>query len=91
METVKDILNFCNDSILYDYKNMEVFDELYLARKCIINIFRETIPPNKILERLSLIDNIIIGIHNGVTEDVKEDFDELRENMLQMLSFEGRW
>ena len=84
METVKDTLNFCNEVVFHDCKDMEIIDELKLARKGIFNIFRETIPPNKILEVLSLNDNIILGNHNGVTKDVKEDFDELRENILRM-------
>ena len=39
METVKDVLNFCNAAIIYDYKNKGIIDEVNQARKCIINNF----------------------------------------------------
>ena len=44
METVKDILNFCNDAVYYDYKNIGIICELNQLRKCIVNSFYKTIP-----------------------------------------------
>ena len=37
METVKDILNFCNDAVFYDYKNIRIICELSPVRTFIIN------------------------------------------------------
>ena len=34
MESVKDLLNFCNAAIFYDYKNVEHTCELNHVRKC---------------------------------------------------------
>ena len=39
METIKDILNFCNDAIFYDYTNVGITCELNQVRRCIINNF----------------------------------------------------
>ena len=32
METVKDLLNFCNDSVFYDYENIRIICELSPVR-----------------------------------------------------------
>ena len=39
METVKDILNFYNDAVFYDYRKIGIICELNQVRKCIINSF----------------------------------------------------
>ena len=39
METVKDILNFCNAAVFYDYTNIGITCELNQVRECIINSF----------------------------------------------------
>ena len=43
MESVKDILNFCNAAIFCDYKNVEITCELNRVRKCKKNCFYKTI------------------------------------------------
>ena len=88
METVKDILNFCNNAIFYDYKNIGIIEEINQVRKFIINIFYKTIPHTRILVNLSIIDGIILKINNNDIEDVLENIHDLRENILYMLSFE---
>ena len=88
MNTIKDILNFCNDSIFYDYKNIGIVEELNQVRKCIINNFHKTTPVSRILVPLSLIDDIILRINDNAIENVIENIlKDLRENMLYMLSF----
>ena len=37
MESVKDLLNFCNAAVFYDYTNIGITVELKQVRKCIIN------------------------------------------------------
>ena len=39
MKTIKDILNFCNAAIFYDYENDGIIEELSRVRKCIIDSF----------------------------------------------------
>ena len=44
METIKDILKFCNAAVFYDYTNIIITCELNQVRKCIIKNFYKTIP-----------------------------------------------
>ena len=88
METVKDILNFCNDAVFYDYKNIGIICELNQVHKCIINSFHKTIPYSRILVSLSIIDDIILKINGNKIENILENIHDLRENIIFMLSFE---
>ena len=88
MEAVKDILNFCNDAVFYDYKNIGLICELNPVRTFIINRFYKTIPDSRIRVSLSIIDDIILKINSGDIENILDDIHSLRENILYMLSFE---
>ena len=44
METVKDLLNFCNAAVFYDYTNIGITGKLNQVRNCIINSSCKTIP-----------------------------------------------
>ena len=59
------------------------------VRKCIINSFYKTTPDSRIHVSLSIFDDIIIKINNNDIEDIVENFDDLREKKLYMLSFEN--
>ena len=87
METVEDILNFCNAAIFYNYKDIGITCELNQVRKCIINSFYKTIPDGRIRVSLSIIDDIFLKINNNDMEDIIENID-LRENILYMITFE---
>ena len=84
METIKDILNFCNAAVFYDYTNIGITVELNQVRKCKINTFYKTIPDSRIRVSLSIIDDIILKINNNDTKNIHD----LRENILYMLAFE---
>ena len=88
METTKDILNFCNEAVFYDYKNIGIICELNPVRTFIINRFYKTIPYTRILVSLSIIDDIILKINIADIENILDDIHSLRENILYMLSFE---
>ena len=88
METIKDILNFCNAAVFYDYTNIGITCELNQVRKCINNSFNKEIPHTRILVNLSIIDDIILKINHIDIENFIEDIDNLRENILYMLAFE---
>ena len=60
METIKGMLNCCNDGVFYDYKNIGIICELNQVYKCINNRFYKTIPYTGILVSLSVIDDIIL-------------------------------
>ena len=65
METINDILKFCDASIFYEYKNVGITPELSQVRKCIFNSFRNTIPHSRILVCLSILDDIILKVHHN--------------------------
>ena len=82
METVKDILNFCNDAVFYDYKNIGIICELNPVRTFIINRFFKTIPYTRNLASLSIIDDMILKNNNNDIEKILENIHDLRENIL---------
>ena len=88
METVKDLLEFTNDAVFYDYKNIGIICELNPVRTFIIIRFYKTIPSSRILVSLSVIDDIILKISNDDIEIILDDIHNLRENILYMLSCE---
>ena len=88
METAKDLLNFCNDAVFYDYKNIGIICELNPVRTFIINRFYKTIPYTRNFVSLSIIDDIILKNNSGDIENNLDGIHNLRENVLCMLSFE---
>ena len=84
MATIKDVLNFFNDAIFHDYKNIGIIQELNQIRKCIINSFYKTIPDSRIRVSVSIIDDIFIKTNNNAVEN----FHDLGEKILYMLAFE---
>ena len=87
METVKDLLNFCNQALFYDHENIGIAEELNQVRKYIIKSFHKTIPCTTIIATLSIIDDIFLKIDNDI-DNIIEKIHDLRENILYMLSFE---
>ena len=88
MRTIKDILNFCNKAIFFDFTNQEIISEFNQVRKFLINRFHRTIPNSRIIIMLSIIDKIILNIFDGDIDDILKDIHDLRENIMYMLSFE---
>ena len=88
METTKDLLEFTNSAVFYDFKNIGITCELNPVRTFIINRFYKTIPFTRILVSLSIIDDIILKINDNDIENILDDIHNLRENILYMLSFE---
>ena len=88
METIKDILNFCNAAIFYDHKNVGITEELNQVRKHIINSFFKSIPHTTVIVSLSIIDEIVLKIIDDDIENINDNIHDLRENILYMLSFE---
>ena len=82
------MLNFCNAAVFYDYTDIGITCELNQVRKCIFNRFYKTFPDNRIRASLSIIDDKIFKIKDNDIEDIIENIHDLRENILNMLSFE---
>ena len=88
MKTTKHLLNFCIDAVFYDYKIIGIERELNQVRTFIINRFYKTIPYTRILVSLSIIDDIILKINSTDIENFLDAIQNLRENIIYMLSFE---
>ena len=86
MRTIKDILNFCNAAIFYDYKNEANTEELNQVRKYIINSFYKAIPNATLLTSLSIIDDIILKINDNDIENVLDNVHDIRENIIYICS-----
>ena len=84
METDKDMFKFFNEFIFLDHSEGGVD----VLRKYIINRFHNTIPPTRILTTLSLIDDIILKLHDKNLNGIQDDMYSIRENVMYMLSFE---
>ena len=87
METIKDVLKFCNSAVFYDYTNIGITVEFNQVRKCIIINFYRTIPLSRFLVGLSIIDDILRSNNNDI-EIVIENIHDLREKILYLLAFE---
>ena len=85
MDTIKEILNICNESHWYDYENMS---ELNSLRKYLIDYFYDTIPQERLLISLNIFDNIVLKIYDDDTQEINNEIFKLREQILYMLSFE---
>ena len=59
MDMIKEVLAICNKTHWYDYENMS---ELNSLRKYLIDYFYDTIPQERLLIYLNIIDNIISKI-----------------------------
>ena len=88
METEKDFLNFWNDAVFYDYKNIGIICEMNPVRTFVINRFYKKIPYTRTLVTLGIIVDIILKINNNVIEFILNEIHNLREQILYMLSSE---
>ena len=88
METIKDLLIFCNAARFYDYKNEGITEEINRVRNYIYTTFYKSIPNNILLTSLSVIDDIILKIIDKDIENIIDNIHDLRENIVYMLSFE---
>ena len=88
METVKNVSNFCNATIFYDYKNIVNIEKVIEACRCIFNDFHETIPVSRILITLSNFGVVNLKINDIDIEIVIEIIQDLRAKILFMIGFE---
>ena len=56
MVTIKEILTNCNESYWFDYSNISDFNKLH---KYLIKYFYDSIPREKLIISLNIIDDII--------------------------------
>ena len=83
METDNDMLKLFAEFTFLDHSEGGIDVNVNILRKYITNKFHKAVPASRILITLSLIDHIILKLHN---KDL--DLYSVRENVLYMLSFE---
>ena len=88
MDTIKNIFKILNESLFYKYEDQRNIDDFNRLRKYILKYFYNQIPPERLVVSLYIIDDIILKIYNDNTDNIIDDIDELRDNVLYMLSFE---
>ena len=88
MNTAKEILDFCNDALIYDY-NIGIICDLNRVREFLLNRFRGTIPHTRILSTISIIDDIILKVCNDDDDkNILNDVHNLGKNIVLMFSDE---
>ena len=88
MNSDREIFDFCNRAIFFDYNSPKCIEEFNKLRKYLINRFHETIPISRILFVLSIIDEMILKVFNKEIDNILNNLHDIRENILYMLSFE---
>ena len=80
---------FFDEFVFLDHTASVVDVKVSILRKYIINRFRNTIPPSRKLTTLSLIEDIILKLHDKNLEGIQDDMYAARDDVLYMLSFEN--
>ena len=88
MENDKDMLKLFNEFVFPNHLEVGVDVNVNVLRKYNKNTFQEIIPSSRILTTLSLLDDVILKLHDKNLEGIKDDMYSVRENVMYMLSFE---
>ena len=88
MDAKKNIFEILDDSIFYKYEDQKNISDFNRLRKYILKYFYNEIQPERLLVSLYIIDDIILKIYNDNTDNIIEDINKLRDNVLYMLSFQ---
>ena len=86
MDTIKNIFEIIDEALFYKYDDQKNISDFNRLRKYILKYFYNEIPPKRLLVSLYIIDDMILKIYNDDTNDIIEDIDKLRDNVLYMLS-----
>ena len=62
--------------------------ELNSLKKNLIDYFYDTIPQERLLISLNIIDNIILKIYDNDTQEINSEIFKLREPIFYMLPFQ---
>ena len=84
----KKIFEIFDEALFYKYEDQKNISDFNRLRKYILKYFHDKIPSERILISLYIIDDIILKIYNDDTNDIIEDINKLRDNVLYMLSFQ---
>ena len=89
MESDKDMFKVFNEFIFLDQSDGCVDVKINVLRNYIINRFHNTIPQTRKITTLSLIDDIVLKLHDKNLEGIQDDMYSVRENVMYMLFFEN--
>ena len=85
MIAIKEILSNFNELYWFDYSNISEFNKLH---KDLIKYFYDSIPEERLVISLNIIDDIILKIYDNDKEKINDYIFKLREQILYMLSFQ---
>ena len=85
MNMINNILTICNEFYWYDYSNISEFNKLH---KYLIKYFYDSIPKERLIISLNIIDDIILKIYDNDKEKFIDYIHKLKKQILYMLSFQ---
>ena len=88
MECDKEIFKISNEFNFFHHSEVGIDVKVNDLRLYIINRCCNTIPQSRLLQTLSLIDDVILKLHDKNLEGIQDDLYSVRENLMYMLSFE---
>ena len=86
METVNDVLYYLNILDFTDNINDTDFENLRCVKKILVEEFEDYNVP-KLIDLLTIVDNLFITLTVGGLQDILIKTDPLRENILYLISF----
>ena len=86
METVYDVLYYLNKLDFTDKVNNDDLENLRCAKRVLVKEFEDYII-SKLIDVLSVVDNLLITFTVGERQDILNKTDTLRENILYLISY----
>ena len=87
METIYDVLYYLNKLDFTDNVNDSDYENLRCVKRILVKKFEDYNIP-KLIDILSIVDNLFITLTIGQLQDILIKTDTLRENILYLISFE---
>ena len=89
MESKKDILDFCNKSLFFDYEADDIINQINQLLLCIYTEFKHDISKNRILRTSSFICDIILKLYDEDIDIINDDFFNLRTSVMDLFTHEN--
>ena len=88
METINDVLSYLNKLAFTDNLNDSDYGTLKCADRVLVEDFEDSNVP-KLIDILSIVDNLFNTLTGGGLQDILVKTDTLRENILYSISFKN--
>ena len=86
METINDVLYYLNKLDCTDNTNDTDFENLRFVKRILVKEF-EDYYVSKLIDVLSIVDDLFVTLTVGETQDILSKTDTLREKILYLFSF----